>query len=256
MEEIQNLKLTDITRNPYQPRIHFNEEKLTELANSIKMNGVLQPIIVRKSKVIGFELLAGERRFLASKKAGRTEIPAIVREYNDQQMQVLALLENLQRENLNPIEEAKSLANLTEKSGLKHEEIAQIIGKSRAFVSNTIRLLQLPSELSFLVESGELSAGHARALLAEPDTIKQLELARLVRKKHLSVRELEQLIYHEESSPKTNKKNIFIEEIEEKLKRNLGNTVKISENKLHQGSLNIKFDNLEELEKLISKLEQ
>ncbi|MDR2977085.1 MAG: ParB/RepB/Spo0J family partition protein [Streptococcaceae bacterium] len=254
-EEIKNLKLSEISRNPYQPRIHFDKEKLDELAKSIKINGVLQPIIVRKSKVIGYELLAGERRFLASQIAGRSKIPAIIREYNDQQMQVLALLENLQRENLNPIEEAKSLSNLTEKSGLKHEEIAQIIGKSRAYVTNCIRLLQLPKELTFLVENGELSVGHARALLAKADPIRQLELARLVRKKHLSVRELEQLIYHEEKTPGNLKKNIYIEEIEENLRKILGNSVKIISSKKNKGSLSVKFDNLEELENLIKKLE-
>ncbi|HEY0222128.1 ParB/RepB/Spo0J family partition protein [Lactovum miscens] len=253
-EEILNLKLSEIVRNPYQPRMHFDEEKLKELAKSITINGVLQPVIVRKSKVFGYELLAGERRFLASGIANLNEIPAIVRNYNDQQMQILALLENLQRENLNPIEEAKSLFNLTEKSGLKHEEIAQIIGKSRTFVSNTIRLLQLPNELTFLVESGELSAGHARALLAESDPIQQIELARLVRKKHLSVREIEQLIYHKDKNSRTKAKNIFIEEIEEKLKKEIGNTVKITENKHHQGNLSIKFNSIDELENLINKL--
>lgn len=254
-EEIQNLKLSEITRNPYQPRIHFDTEKLDELAKSIKINGVLQPIIVRKSKVIGYELLAGERRFLASQKAGRTEIPAIVRDYNNQQMQVLALLENLQREDLNPIEEAKSLSNLTEKSGLKHEEIAQIIGKSRTYVTNSIRLLQLSKELTYLVESNELSAGHARTLLAEPNPIRQLELARLVRKKHLSVRELEHLIYHEDKKTPPSPRNIYITEIEEKLRKNLGNSVKIVSSKKNKGSLSVKFDNLEELENLIKKLE-
>ncbi|MFV0556437.1 MAG: ParB/RepB/Spo0J family partition protein [Lactovum sp.] len=254
-EEIKFLKIKEITSNPYQPRIHFDEKKLEELAKSIQANGILQPIIVRPSKIIGYELLAGERRFLASKKAGLKEVPAIIRNYDDQQMRVLALLENLQRENLNPIEEANSLLNLTEKSGLKHEEIAEIIGKSRAYVSNLIRLLSLNKEIKYLLEKNQLSSGHARALLAEKDEIRQLELARLTIKKRLSVRELEALIYQKSKEKKKNKKNIFLTEIEENLHQQLGNIVKITENKKHQGTLSVKFDNLEELENLIKKLE-
>lgn len=261
-EKIENLQLTDITRNPYQPRVSFDETKLTELAASIKENGVMQPIIVRRSKVIGYELLAGERRFLASQKAGLTTIPAIVRDYDDQEMMTLSIVENLQRENLNTMEEAQSLANLSQKAGLTHEEIAKILGKSRAYVSNSIRLLQLPTELQYLVEKKNLSAAHARTLLGLSDTPKQLEFARRVIKKNLSVRQLEALVYGEENenlstiSADKPQKNPYVEEMERHLKENLGNTVVISTNQQNKGQLSIHFDNLNDLENLIQKLEK
>lgn len=152
---------------PYQPRLVFDEDRLRELANSIKENGVLQPIIVRKSKLIGYELLAGERRFQASKLAGLETIPAIIRTYSDEEMMTLSILENLQRENLNPLEESKSLAQLSEKLGMTHDEIAKALGKSRSYVSNLIRLLGLPDKILKHVENRTLSPAHARTLLAE-----------------------------------------------------------------------------------------
>lgn len=154
-------------QNPYQPRLVFDEDRLRELANSIKENGVLQPIIVRKSKLIGYELLAGERRFQASKLAGLETIPAIIRTYSDEEMMTLSILENLQRENLNPLEESKSLAQLSEKLGMTHDEIAKALGKSRSYVSNLIRLLGLPDKILKHVENRTLSPAHARTLLAE-----------------------------------------------------------------------------------------
>lgn len=257
-ERIENLKLEEIIRNPYQPRIEFDEEKLNELAISIKENGVLQPIIVRKSKVIGYELLAGERRFLASQRAGITEIPSIIRDYNDQEMMTLSILENLQRENLNPIEEARSLKNLQEKAGLTHEEISKILGKSRSYVTNLIRVLSLPKELLYLVEQGELSVAHARTLLGLSDEIKQLDLARLTLKKKLSVRELEKLVYNvvnDKSSKKvSSNKSIYVEEMEQHLKKILGNSVKITSDKRNKGKIELKFNNLDEMEKIIQKL--
>ena len=197
-EEITQLKLSTIVKNPYQPRLVFDEDRLRELANSIKENGVLQPIIVRKSKLIGYELLAGERRFQASKLAGLETIPAIIRTYSDEEMMTLSILENLQRENLNPLEESKSLAQLSEKLGMTHDEIAKALGKSRSYVSNLIRLLGLPDKILKHVENRTLSPAHARTLLAEKNPKKQLELVDKIINEQLNVRELEAIIYGEE----------------------------------------------------------
>ena len=174
VEQITQLKLSTIVKNPYQPRLVFDEDKLKELANSIQENGVLQPIIVRKSKLVGYELLAGERRFQASKLAGLETIPAIIRSYSDEEMMTLSILENLQRENLNPLEESKSLAQLADKLGMTHDQIAKALGKSRSYVSNLIRLLGLPDTILKHVENRDISPAHARTLLAEKNPKKQL----------------------------------------------------------------------------------
>lgn len=257
-EKIEQLKLSEIVKNPYQPRLHFDTDKLEELAVSIKENGVLQPIIVRKSKLIGYELLAGGRRFQASKIAGQATIPAIVRTYSDKEMMTLSILENLQRENLNPIEEAKSLLQLVDKLNMTHDQIAKALGKSRSYVSNLIRLLGLQESILVKVERGELSSAHGRTLLAEKNTKKQLELADRVISEHLNVRDLEQLIYGKEnptdkvvSSPKN---KIFIDDIEKELMKSLGNKVHLKSNKKNQGTLTIRFENLDELEQLIQRL--
>ena len=260
-EEIVQLPLHLIVKNPYQPRLVFDTDKLEELAQSIKENGVLQPIIVRKSDLLGYELLAGERRFQASKLAGKTYIPALIREYTDQEMMTLSILENLQRENLNPVEEARSLTQLSERLGLTHEEIAKTLGKSRSYVSNLIRLLSLPAPLLDYVGKGELSPAHGRTLLAEKNLQKQRLLAEKAIAEHLNVRELERLIYGERrhSSPPPARKasaNIFINETEQLLHQALGNKVKIKANKNYQGTLSIDFTTLEELEQLIKLLKK
>ena len=164
MEKYQYITLNDIQTNPYQPRKEFSEEKITELANSIKEHGIIQPIIVRKSPIIGYELLAGERRFRAAKLAGLTNIPAIIKELTDDEMIKQAIIENLQREDLNPIEEAQSYQYLIDK-GLTHKEIALTMGKSRPYITNSIRLLNLPSNIIEAVKEGNISQGHARLLI-------------------------------------------------------------------------------------------
>lgn len=261
-EKISNLKLTEIVRNPYQPRLIFDEEKLRELADSILENGILQPIIVRPSALTGYELLAGERRFLASQKAGLTEIPAVIRDYSDKEMMTLSILENLQRENLNPLEEAKSLKHLTN-SGLTHAEIAKILGKSRSYVTNNIRILKLPQEILYLIETEKLSLGHARALLALETEISQIELAREIIKKNLSVRAVEKRVTADKKSETAvsshiskNNQLLYVEETEEKLKQILGNVVKISTNSQFSGKISLSFNTLDELEGLISRLKK
>ncbi|CAG5609887.1 chromosome partitioning protein [Streptococcus pneumoniae] len=158
------ISITDIQKNPYQPRKEFDREKLDELAQSIKENGVIQPIIVRQSPVIGYEILAGERRYRASLLAGLRSIPAVVKQISDQEMMVQSIIENLQRENLNPIEEARAYESLVEK-GFTHAEIADKMGKSRPYISNSIRLLSLPEQILSEVENGKLSQAHARSLV-------------------------------------------------------------------------------------------
>lgn len=257
-EKIEQLKINSIVKNPYQPRLIFDTDKLEELAQSIRKNGVLQPVIVRKSELIGYELLAGERRFQASKLAGKTTIPAIVRDYSDEEMMTLSILENLQRENLNPIEEARSLVQLVEKLNMTHDQIAKALGKSRSYVSNLIRLLGLPEAILSRVEAGELSTAHGRTLLAEKNPKRQLELAHKAIAEQLNVRALETLIYSKgknaDANLKTTKMDIFADEIEKELMKKLGNKVKIKKNKNHQGSLSINFDSLDELENLIQLL--
>ena len=191
-EEIVELNIDELRSNPYQPRQVFDEDALNELAASIKEHGVFQPIIVKKS-IKGYEIIAGERRCKASKLAGLTKIPAIVREFDDTEMMEIALLENLQRENLNAIEEATAYVKIMEAKNLTHEELAKVLGKSQSYVTNTIGLLRLPSEIKKLVSNDKISMTHARILskMSDYDTI--VKLANRVMNEGLSVRELEEI---------------------------------------------------------------
>ena len=252
MENYQYILIKDIHTNPYQPRKDFSIEKLNELANSIKENGLIQPIIVRKSSIIGYELLAGERRFRAAKIAGLTEIPALVKSLSDDEM-MQAIIENLQREDLNPIEEAESYQHLIYK-GLTHDEIAQIMGKSRPYITNLVRLLQLPDFVLKAVKEGRISQAHARLLikLKEKDQKKWLEK---IISSDISVRKLEKLLQTSTTKPKSeNVQKIFIEEEEENLKKLLGVDVKISLSKKQTGKISISFSNQEEYERIINSL--
>ena len=190
-EQLKALPISDIYPNPFQPRIEFSDEELAELSQSISENGLIQPIIVRKSDIIGYELIAGERRLRACKRLGMTEIPAVVKEVTDQESRKQAIIENLQRSNLNPIEEAKAYRNLINELAYSHEELAKAMGKSRPYISNSLRLLQLPQEIQTSIENGKLSQGHARALLAVEDTKKQLTIYHQVLTEKWSVRTLE-----------------------------------------------------------------
>ena len=249
MENYQYILIKDIHTNPYQPRKDFSIEKLNELANSIKENGLIQPIIVRKSSIIGYELLAGERRFRAAKIAGLTEIPALVKSLSDDEMMKQAIIENLQREDLNPIEEAESYQHLIYK-GLTHDEIAQIMGKSRPYITNLVRLLQLPDFVLKAVKEGRISQAHARLLikLKEKDQKKWLEK---IISSDISVRKLQTSPIKSKSE---NVQKIFIEEEEENLKKLLGVDVKISLSKKQTGKISISFSNQEEYERIINSL--
>lgn len=251
MEELHYLKIKDIQANPYQPRLHFDEEKLLELAQSIKENGVIQPIIVRRSPLIGFELLAGERRLRASQLAGLTEIPAVIKQLSDDDLLYQAIIENLQRSDLNPIEEAHSYEKLIEK-GLTHDEIAQIMGKSRPYITNLLRLLHLSESTRQAVETGKITQGHARQLVALSEK-QQAEWVQKIQEKDISVRKLETILSSKKKKT-IRKSNQFISEEEEKLAKLLGTKVTIQQKKNGSGQLTIQFQNIEEFERIINSL--
>ena len=187
-----NLPLSSITPNPNQPRKIFEPEALAELANSIKQNGILQPILVRK-KGVKYEIVAGERRYQAAKLAKLKDVPVIIREVSDEEILQLALIENLQRSNLNPIEEARGYKQLIKKNKMTQEELAKVLSKSRSAITNTVRLLDLPESVQQYMLDGSLSAGHARAILAVPTEEGREKLAQKVVEEHLSVRQTESL---------------------------------------------------------------
>lgn len=245
------ISITDIQKNPYQPRKEFDGEKLHELAQSIKENGVIQPIIVRQSPVIGYEILAGERRYRASLLAGLRSIPAVVKQLSDQEMMVQSIIENLQRENLNPIEEARAYESLVEK-GFTHAEIADKMGKSRPYISNSIRLLSLPEQILSEVEKGKLSQAHARSLVGL-NKEQQDHLFQRIIEEDISVRKLEALLT-EKKQKKLQKNDHFIQNEEEQLKKLLGLDVEIKLSKKDSGKIIISFSNQEEYSRIINSL--
>lgn len=255
-EGLQILKIDQIQRNPYQPRLTFNQEELNDLANSIAENGLIQPIIVRKSAVFGYELIAGERRLRASKIAGLTEIPAIVKEISDDDSMKQAIIENLQRSNLNPIEEAKAYQQMIDKNQITHEDLARYMGKSRPYISNLLRLLNLPEALQEAVESGQISQGHARVLLSLNDPEKQDFWRKEIIDKQLSVRQLEEIILgnNKKKKVKQSEKKPFITDYEKDLSQRLGLPVKIYSNKAHRGKLTIHFSNQDDFHRIINSL--
>ena len=245
------ISITDIQKNPYQPRKEFDGEKLDELAQSIKENGVIQPIIVRQSPVIGYEILAGERRYRASLLAGLTSIPAVIKQLSDQEMMVQSIIENLQRENLNPIEEARAYESLVEK-GFTHAEIADKMGKSRPYISNSIRLLSLPEQILSEVENGKLSQAHARSLVGLNKEQQDYFFQRII-EEDISVRKLEALLT-EKKQKKLQKNDHFIQNEEEQLKKLLGLDVEIKLSKKDSGKIIISFSNQEEYSRIINSL--
>ena len=251
MEEFKIVQIKDIQKNPYQPRKEFSEEKIQELAQSIKENGLIQPIIVRKSPVLGYEILAGERRYRASIAAGLSEVPVIVKQLSDQDMMLHSIIENLQRENLNPIEEAKAYQSLIDK-GFTHTEIAEKMGKSRPYITNLVRLLGLPKHILTEVESGKLSQAHAR-LLIQLSSDKQDKLLNRIQTENLSVRQVEQNLQKTKKSSKKEKDH-FVKEEEQKLKKILGLDVQISLQKKDSGKISISFHNQDEYQQFINSL--
>ena len=251
MEEFKIVQIKDIQKNPYQPRKEFSEEKIQELAQSIKENGLIQPIIVRKSPVLGYEILAGERRYRASIVAGLSKVPVIVKQLSDQDMMLHSIIENLQRENLNPIEEAKAYQSLIDK-GFTHTEIAEKMGKSRPYITNLVRLLGLPKHILIEVESGKLSQAHAR-LLIQLSSDKQDKLLNRIQTENLSVRQVEQILQKTKKISKK-EKDYFVKEEEQTLKKILGLEVQIKLQKKDSGKITISFHNQDEYQQFINSL--
>lgn len=246
--DIIEINLDDIRSNPYQPRKVFDEEALNELATSIKEYGVVQPVIVKKS-IKGYELVAGERRTKASRIAGLKTIPAIIKDFNDQDMMEIALIENIQRENLNPIEEAESYSNIIKLRGMTQEEFAHKFGKSRSYVTNILGLLKLPVKVKDLVSNKCITMGHARVLSKIEDENKIIELADKIVKDSLSVREIEKLVSTQDlpKKVKINRANDYHYAIYENVLRDkIGTKVKISKNKIE-----IPFDSIKDLERIL-----
>ena len=254
----QNIDVLDIVPNPNQPRSQFNQTTIDELSVSIAEQGVLQPVMVRSDGDGKFELIAGERRWLAAKQAGIDKIPAIVREVTDRESMVLALIENIQREDLNAFEEAKALQELSVKHELTHQEIAKLVGRSRTAVTNLIRLLQLHKVVLKQLAEGTLEEGHARTLLAI-ETPKQVVLAAKIAKEGLSVRQAEALVKRikeeegkERQSPE---KDRDVVNVENELSDVLGVSVSIQSGKrTGTGRMTIRYRNLEELGEVIKRL--
>ncbi len=248
--DIIEIPLTEIRSNPYQPRKEFNEEALREFAESIKEHGVIQPIIVKKS-IKGYELIAGERRTRASKMAGKETIPAIVRDFSDEEMMEIALVENIQRENLNPIEEAEAFAKIIETNNMTQEEAARKFGKSRSYITNLLGLMNLPEQTKKYVVEKKITMGHARSLSKLSDNEQINRLANKIIEDGLSVREIEKLVSNPDV-PKNNKINktstysARYSIYENLLREKIGSKVKISNNKI-----DISFTNDADLDRIL-----
>ena len=252
------LKISEIEPNRSQPRKEFEEKALSELAESISKHGLLQPLLVRPLPLGGYQIVAGERRYRACRMAGITEVPVIIRELGDTETMEIALIENLQREDLTPIEEALGYQVLIDEHGFSQEEVAQSVGKSRPAIANSLRLLKLPQSILDLVSDGKISAGHARALLTLEDERLMQELAEEIIKKDLSVRQVEKICKQKPKPEKEEvpeKKPSFYSMVELALNESLGRKIKVSKNKGKQGGiLQIEFYSDEELTELSNKL--
>ena len=246
--------ISDLSPNKYQPRIHFNEEKLIELSNSIRKNGIIQPIAVREDKVDPgrYEIVAGERRWLAAQKAGLHEVPIILLELNDNEALEVAIVENIQRDDLNVIEEAKGYQRLSDEFGYDHEKIAKFMSKSRSHISNTLRLLSLPTDVIALIEEGSLTAGQARPLIG---LAAATNIAEEIVAKNLSSRSVEILVRKKKGPQKSgqNRMDSNILSEQNKIEENLGLNVNIHNKKNNSGKITILYKNLEQFE-LVSKL--
>jgi ParB family chromosome partitioning protein len=259
-ETIQEVSIHELHPNPYQPRKTFQPEAIEELKQSILQHGILQPLIVRKS-IKGFEIVVGERRYRAAKEANLQTVPVVVRELTDQQMMEFALLENLQREDLNPIEEAMAYKMLMDKLQLTQEEIASRVGKSRPHIANHLRLLSLPKDIQKLIVDGTLTMGHGRALLGLKQKNKMKSVVERIMREQLNVRQLEKLIQQinqnvsrETSKRKPVEKSVFLKESESLLREKLGTNVTIKQTR-KKGKIEIEFFSSEDLERILELLD-
>jgi len=262
-EELVEIDTDQIEPNNLQPRTFFNEEKLEELAQSIRENGIIQPLLVRNTGRGKYQLVAGERRWRAAQRAGLLRVPCIVREIPDEKMLELALIENIQRQELNPIEEAQAYKRLIETLSLTQEMVAQRVGRDRSFITNYLRLLRLPEDIQRMVEEEKITMGHARALLGIDDVEIQRKLAKRIIEQQLSVREIERLIKRvvagEEEPEKgggqtQNAEDANVKFAEDKLRRRLGSKVQIRVNSNNSGKIEIEFYNQDDLNRVFELL--
>ena len=258
LNSLQHLPLVQLQRGRYQPRRDMNPTALQELAESIKARGIMQPIVVRVLGDDRYEIIAGERRWRAAQMAGLDTIPAIIREINDDTAIAMALIENIQREDLNPMEQATAMHSFVEQFAFTHQQIAEAVGKARATVTNLLRLMSLPREVKTLLEHGDLEMGHARALLSLPEP-QQIDSARLIVAKGLSVRQAEALVRSllaANDKPVDDKKvDPNVAQLQQRLADTLGAAVQIDYNKKGQGRLVIRYNSFEELDGILAHIQ-
>ena len=256
-EVVAYLKTSKVRDNRFQPRTDYNEEKLQDLIESIKEKGIIQPILVREVQNGEFEVIAGERRLKAARALNLENVPAIIKSVNDEEALIIALIENVQRENLNPIEEAQAYRRLIDDFQLTHEDVAKAVGKDRSTISNIMRLLKLPDEIQNLVYGGEITMGHARALLSLESTAEIQRFFELIRNKGLSVRELENLIQSQDGKTRRIKRkdrsDHEIVALEEQLQNILGTKVRIKAGK-KRGTIIIEYYSFDDLDRIIQKI--
>ena len=251
------VKINDIEPNRDQPRTNFDEDALAELSESIKQYGIIQPLIVKKKENY-YEIIAGERRWRAAKMAGLKEVPVVVKDFSDQQIMEVALIENIQREDLNPIEEALAYQRLIKEYNLKQDEVAEKVSKSRAAITNSLRLLKLDKRVQEMVMEGKLSNGHARTIISIEDGDKQYAIAQKIFDEKLSVREVEKLMREQDKKgkqPKELPENDFVyRDLEEKLSKSLGTQVTIKNKSNNKGKIEIQYYSQSELERILEFL--
>ena len=251
--ETNKIPIKDLSRNKFQPRKHFNKESLNELTNSIREQGVIQPIVVRPDKTNDgkYEIIAGERRWLASQNAGLHEVPVVILDVDDIKSLEFAIVENVQRQDLNPIEEAKGYQRLIDDFNYNQDKLSKFIGKSRSYIANSLRLLGLPVEVLVLVESGNLSAGHARSLIGLNNSV---EIAKKIIQKKLSVRQAEALVkqFKDKKFKLVSRKDTNILDLQKTLEEKTGLSVSINNKKNNSGNISFEYKDLEQLDKLIN----
>lgn len=259
---VWNISIDKLVPGIYQPRKNFEKEQLNELANSIKENGILQPLVVRKRSSGGYEIIAGERRWRASQIAGLHEVPALIKEVSDNEALQLAIIENVQREDLDPIEEAEAYQRLINEFSLSQQQVAEKVGKERSSVANALRLVSLPSELKEMISRREISAGHAKVILGISDKKEQIKIAKKVAEKQLSVRALEALVKNSEAQGKAEASSSplnvdlsqkLANELSDQLQKSLGTKVEINYKK-GKGSLVIHFYSDDQLNDIYEKM--
>ena len=256
-----SLKISEIEPNKSQPRKGFDDEKLQELADSIRQYGIIQPLVVKK-KDSYYQLIAGERRWRAAMIAGLKEVPVVIKDYNDHQVMEIALIENVQREDLNPIEEAMAYQQLIQEYGLKQEEVASRVSKSRTVITNSMRLLKLDPKVQQMLVENRISNGHARALLVIENPKVQIQMAEKIEKYNMSVREIEKAVKLLDKKPKTKKEKpedealtLVFQELEDRMKMIMGTKVLISRKDRNKGRIEIEYYSESELERIVELIE-